>query len=183
MSAFAVVLGIFTFLIVLYVGYELRREQRRTRMLSAFIAGLIARELDNGVDYDQLLFYISHEFGEDYWAEPARTFLKRERNLFHRENMGNGGFNMLFWDFFDREKNILDIAALPDVKHRVELLRKLSEFLKGREVQMLTFLRQDRDKELWWWRTGSDEFHDEMEMYKEMKTDRAKEGGKRSERK
>ena len=59
MSAFAVALAVFTFLILLYVGYELRREQRRTRILGAFIAGLIARELDNGVDYDQLLFYIS----------------------------------------------------------------------------------------------------------------------------
>ena len=97
--------------------------------------------------------------------------------------MGNGGFNMLFWDFFDREKNILDIAGLPDVKQRVELLRKLSEFLKGREVQMLTSLRQDRDKELCWWRTGSDEFYDEMEMYKEVKTDGAKEGGGKSEQK
>jgi hypothetical protein len=122
------ILVVITSLGLLAVFVELCREQKRTRVLGSFIAGLVAYELDKDVPYEQLLFYISHEFEADFWSEPALRFLKRDRNLFHSEPMGNGGFNMLFWDFFDREKNLVDIARLSDPKQRIALYEKLQSF-------------------------------------------------------
>lgn len=155
----------FIAVICLYVG--LRREKRRTRVLGAFIAGLIVRELDREVPYEELLFYVTHEFEADFWAFPAKRFLKHDRNLFFSEPMGNGGFNLLFWDFFDREKSMFETAGLSDSKHVVAASERLADLLRSRAVQIVQSLRRDYQQERLWRNTGSDETYRDLRMHEE----------------
>ena len=152
-----------------YVFFEIRREKKRTRVLSAFIAGLIVQQLHRGVPYEDILNFVAHEFDADYWVDPAQRFFKRERNLFFSEPMGNGGFNMIFWDFFDMETNSGRIARLDDPQQRVAGYAKLSEFLRQRAAQMGGFLSQDLERQRLFEQTGTDELYNDLRFYNENK--------------
>ncbi|MDD3896462.1 MAG: hypothetical protein PHU04_01265 [Candidatus Peribacteraceae bacterium] len=85
----------------LYIFYELKQEKKRTRILGAFISGIIVH-LKKEKPYPDLLEDIANEFGEDFWIEPFKKWQKKDRLLFYNSRMGNGGFNMKYWDLHDK---------------------------------------------------------------------------------
>ena len=111
-------------ILVAYLLFEFQKEKRRNRVLQAFIAGTI-RSISEyiGTDhhdllssddlvkiydkklpipYSDVLHNISKEFEKDFWSDPYRKWLKKDRNLFYKNKYANDGFNMIYWDFFDR---------------------------------------------------------------------------------
>ena len=88
----------------LYILISLNKEKKRLRVITAFIAGLTKSIEDSGVEYKKILDNIVEQFNEDYWIEPHNEFIKSGRNLFWDDKLANGGFSMLYFDFFDKQK-------------------------------------------------------------------------------
>lgn len=110
------IVGLILSVVVLFL--QIKRLSKQIRVLSAFIAGLSRystnsisnvldisshEELMGSLEYKKLLNSVEHEFQEDFWITPYEKFLKKDRHLFYEEKMGNGGFNMMYWDFFDKQ--------------------------------------------------------------------------------
>ncbi len=102
----------------IYLFLSLRKEKKRLRVLTSFVGGLVkfASKVPKMIDetvqketnpgnvngYEIILKDISDSFEEDFWATPYDKFIKFDRNLFYEEKLRNGGFNMMFWDFYDK---------------------------------------------------------------------------------
>jgi hypothetical protein len=54
------------------------------------------------ISYDEILDAISREFEKDFWMKPYWKWVSKDRNLFYDEKYSNDGFNMIYWDFFDK---------------------------------------------------------------------------------
>jgi hypothetical protein len=107
--------------LLLVLIYELKREQRRNRILQSFIAGIIrcisdykSRTDDITADdisimyskklpipYKDILENINYEFAKDFWIKPFGKWLKNDRNIFCDEKYADDGFNMIYWDLYD----------------------------------------------------------------------------------
>jgi hypothetical protein len=116
---------------ILYIILELSQEKRRSRILQSFTAGIIRSVSDHisrtdiqnissaadimevranefPIPYDKILQNISKEFEKDFWSQPYWKWIKDDRNLFYESRYANDGFNMMYWDLFDK--------ALSDIK-------------------------------------------------------------------
>lgn len=127
-------LTIFIFaIIIILAGFfliEIQKEKRRNRILQSFIAGIIKSVSDHvsktdmldissaadivkiydkkfPIHYNEILQNISKEFEKDFWTRPYLKWIQRDRNLFYERKYTNDGFNMIYWDLFD--KAILDL--------------------------------------------------------------------------
>ena len=89
--------------VVFYLYLDLRKERKRTRILSHFISGIMLKisKQREGL-YKELLEEVQGQIEEDYWVVPLKKFVKKERNLFWQENLSNGGFNQVYLDLHDR---------------------------------------------------------------------------------
>jgi len=112
-------------ILVVYLFVEFQKERRRNRILQSFTAGIIKSMSDyvNRTDmpdissaadivkiydkkfpipYNEILQNISREFEKDFWTRPFWKWIKKDRNLFYEGKYANDGFNMIYWDFFDK---------------------------------------------------------------------------------
>ena len=125
-------------LITILVGFlliEIQKEKRRNRILQSFTAGIIKsvsdyvsktdmHDITSAADlvkiydkkfpipYNEILQNISNEFEKDFWTRPYYNWIQKDRNLFYERQYANDGFNMIYWDFFDK--------ALADLKKGTE---------------------------------------------------------------
>ena len=124
-------------LMIILVGFLLFeiQKKRRNRILQSFTAGIIksvsdyvsktdmpdissAAELVKIYDkkfpipYNEMLQNISNEFEKDFWIRPYWGWIQKDRNLFYERQYANDGFNMIYWDLFDK--------ALVDLKKESE---------------------------------------------------------------
>ena len=90
----------------LYILINLNNEKKRLRVMTAFVAGLTKSIEDSGVEYKKILDNIVEQFNEDYWIDAHNDFIKSERGLFWEDKLANGGFPMMYLDFFDKQKEI-----------------------------------------------------------------------------
>lgn len=119
---------IFFIIIVILISYlfmQFQKEKRRNRILQSFVAGLIKSMSDyvsqtdvidissaNGISriydkkfpipYNEIINAIGHEFQKDFWMNPYWQWIRKDRNLFYDRKYANDGFNMIYWDFFDK---------------------------------------------------------------------------------
>ena len=116
---------IIVLILLLYLLVQFQKERRRNRILQSFLAGLIKSLSDyvsrtdlsdissaDGiikihdkkfpVPYNEILEAISREFEKDFWMNPLWKWISKDRNLFYDEKYANDGFNMIYWDFFDK---------------------------------------------------------------------------------
>lgn len=112
-------------ILVIYLLFQFQKEKRRNRILQSFVAGLIKSTSDYvsqndvieifsanditkiyerkfPIPYNEILVAISREFEKDFWMNPYRKWISSDRNLFYDEKYANDGFNMIYWDFFDK---------------------------------------------------------------------------------
>jgi hypothetical protein len=54
------------------------------------------------IPYNEILQNVSREFEKDFWTRPYSKWIKKDRNLFYEGKYANDGFNMIYWDFFDK---------------------------------------------------------------------------------
>jgi hypothetical protein len=113
-----------------FLIFEIQKEKRRNRILQSFIAGIIKSvsdyvsrtdmlDISSAADivkiydkkfpipYNEILQNISKEFEKDFWTRPYLEWIQKDRNLFYERKYINDGFNMIYWDLFD--KTILDL--------------------------------------------------------------------------
>ena len=64
------------------------------------------------IPYTEILQNISNEFEKDFWARPYWRWIRKDRSLFYERQYANDGFNMIYWDLFDK--------ALSDLKNASE---------------------------------------------------------------
>ena len=111
--------------VVVYLLFDIRKEKRRNRILQSFTAGIIQSvsdyvsrtdilDISSAADiagvydkkfpipYDKVLQNINKEFEKDFWANPYWKWIKADRNLFYESKYANDGFNMIYWDLFDK---------------------------------------------------------------------------------
>jgi hypothetical protein len=104
---------------------QFQKEKRRNRILQSFVAGLIKSVSDHvsqtdvidissaddilkihnkkfPVPYNEILNSITMEFQKDFWLNPYRKWINKDRKLFYDGKYANDGFNMIYWDFFDK---------------------------------------------------------------------------------
>ena len=122
-------------ILTVYLFFEIQKEKRRNRILQSFTAGIIKSVSDyvsqtDAVDissasdivkvydkkfpipYNIILQNINKEFEKDFWTRPYWKWIKKDRNLFYERKYLNDGFNMIYWDLFDK--------ALADLKKETE---------------------------------------------------------------
>jgi hypothetical protein len=122
---------IILFMLIVFLFIEVYKEKRRNRILQSFLAGIIksisdymsktdiidissASDIINiferkfPIPYNELLENINKEFEKDFWINPYYKWVKNDRNIFYENKYKNDGFNMIYWDFFD--KNVADLA-------------------------------------------------------------------------
>ena len=104
-----------------YLYFKVSRENKKNRILQAFVAGIIRSITDynsktdavspedvpqtenkHPINYKSVLEAIQYEFSKDFWAEPYQEWLKHDRLIFNDEKFGNDGFNFIYWDLFDK---------------------------------------------------------------------------------
>ena len=116
---------IIVLILLLYLFFQFQKERRRNRILQSFLAGLIKSTSDYvsrtdlsdissaddiikihdkkfPIPYSEILEAISREFEKDFWMNPFWKWVSKDRNLFYDEKYANDGFNMIYWDFFDK---------------------------------------------------------------------------------
>lgn len=133
-------------LIYLFIGVQ--KEKRRNRILQSFMAGIIKRISDYvsqtdlrdiicaddvgkkfsnqfPIPYKEVLDNINHEFSKDFWIQPYWKWIKAGRNLFYENKYANDGFDMIYWEFYDKaiaemekesKKNTKDLSTAPKQK-------------------------------------------------------------------
>jgi type II secretory pathway pseudopilin PulG len=132
---FTIVLFTLMVILAVYLLFEVQREKRRNRILQSFTAGIIksvsdyvsqtdALDISSAADivkvcdkkfpipYSKILQNISKEFEKDFWTSPYWKWIKKDRNLFYERKYANDGFNMIYWDLFDK--------ALADLRNETE---------------------------------------------------------------
>ncbi len=132
---------------VVYLFVEFQKEKRRNRILQSFIAGIIKSMSDYvsrtdipdissasdiikiydkkfPIPYNEILQNISREFEKDFWSKPFWKWLKKDRNLFYEGKYTSDGFNMIYWDFFDK--------AIAEVQKQTEKEQKMNSQQSGR---------------------------------------------------
>ena len=127
----------FTLMIIMvgFLLFEIQKEKRRNRILQSFTAGIIKSVSDYvsktdmndiasaadlvkiydkkfPIPYNEMLQNISNEFEKDFWTRPYWRWIQKDRNLFYERQYANDGFNMIYWDLFDK--------ALVDLKKESE---------------------------------------------------------------
>lgn len=104
-----------------YLYFKVSRENKKNRILQAFVAGLMRSITDynsktdaispgdvpktenkNPISYKSVLEAIQYEFSKDFWEKPYQEWLKHDRLIFNDEKFGNDGFNFIYWDLFDK---------------------------------------------------------------------------------
>jgi hypothetical protein len=119
----AVVLSTISIILIVYLLFEIQKEKRRNRILQSFVAGIIrsicayASRTDDissasdiikiydkkfPIPYNEFLQNIGGEFKKDFWMNRFWKWIKKDRNLFYDGKYYNDGFNMIYWDFFDK---------------------------------------------------------------------------------
>jgi len=114
----------------IYLSVQFQKEKRRNRILQSFVAGLIKSVSDYAsrtdipdissasditkiydrkfpIPYNEILDAISHEFEKDFWVNPYWKWISKDRNLFYEGKYANDGFNMIYWDFFDKAVSVI----------------------------------------------------------------------------
>jgi hypothetical protein len=107
----------------LFLLITFRKEKRRNRVLQSFVAGIIRSvsdyhsrtdEIQSAQDLSQLLTRkfplpywdilqnVANEFAKDFWVKPFGRWIANDRNLFYDGKYSNDGFNMMYWDLFDK---------------------------------------------------------------------------------
>lgn len=130
-----IVLFALMIILAVYLLFEVQKEKRRNRILQSFTAGIIKSvsdyvsktdmlDISSAADivkvydkkfpipYNEILQNISKEFEKDFWTRPYWKWIKKDRNLFYESKYANDGFNMIYWDLFDK--------ALADLKKGTE---------------------------------------------------------------
>jgi hypothetical protein len=122
MNILVTVLIMGLFILVLRLNYKIEKEEKRNRILQAFIAGTIrsisnyksrtdeiddaddlpAQNSDLPIPYENILESIDWEFSKDFWIEPFKKWLKFDRGLFDDSKYNGDGFNFMYLDFFDK---------------------------------------------------------------------------------
>ena len=109
-------------ILLLQFYFAFKIEQRRSRILQAFIAGIVRSVSDYSSDTDEfyraparadrllipyrhILESVKYEFSKDFWAEPFDRWLRNDRLLFCDSTYGNDGFPAMYLDLFDELKN------------------------------------------------------------------------------
>lgn len=128
-------------MLLVYLLFEFQKERRRSRILQSFLAGLIKSisdyvsrtdmsDISSAADitkiydrefpipYSELLQNISREFQKDFWLKPYEKWITKDRNLFYEGKYANDGFNMIYWDYFDK--------ALSDMRREGEKERQIN---------------------------------------------------------
>jgi hypothetical protein len=126
---------------VVYLFVEFQKEKRRNRILQSFMAGIIKSMSDYvsrtdmldissasdiikiydkkfPIPYNEILQNISREFEKDFWLRPYWRWVKKDRNLFYERKYISDGFNMIYWDFFDK--------AIAEIQKQTEKEQKMN---------------------------------------------------------
>ncbi len=134
-----IVFMIIVLLPLLYLFFQFQKEKRRNRILQSFLAGLIKSTSDYvsctdlsdissagdiikihdkkfPIPYSEILEAISLEFEKDFWMNPFWKWVSKDRNLFYDGKYTNDGFNMIYWDFFDKAVSEIQEAEKKEKK-------------------------------------------------------------------
>ena len=75
------------------------------------------------IPYKNILESIEYEYRKDFWMDPFREWIKRDRLLFFDEKYANDGFNWMYLDLFEKLKARQNSGAVLTEKEK-ELLRE-----------------------------------------------------------
>lgn len=82
------------------IFFTIKREKKKMRILSLFIAGIIYnKKIKN---YREVLDAISGQFEKDFCMKIFDDFIKNDRNLFYDKDLANNGFNRIYYDFYKK---------------------------------------------------------------------------------
>lgn len=121
MELLALLISIFSLVVISRIYLQLKIEKKRNRILQSFIAWIMRSisdyqsQTDNvspeyipevnkklPISYNKLLESVQYEFWKDFWINPYGEWLKKDRWLFDDTNYGNDWFNFIYLDFFDK---------------------------------------------------------------------------------
>lgn len=125
-----------------YLFNLLKIESRRNRILQSFIAWIIRSISDyysatDSIDsdyipeknkklpisYKKLLESIQWEFSKDFWINPYKKWIEKDRLIFNDDKYWNDWFNFMYLDFFDELKRQWDSDELINKKDK-ELIKE-----------------------------------------------------------
>lgn len=130
-------LSIVLVIAVIYLYLQIKKEQKRNRILQSFVAGntsMLGRlllkvndleriqkgeesELTSNIIYHKLILpEIDAYFKVDFWVKPYDKWLKNDRNIFYDDKYRNVGFNTIYLDFVDM--NIAEFKKTQEEENR-----------------------------------------------------------------